>query len=52
MFVKIEIKRTVFNEEYHADITLSPENTKYIASDNLDELMNTVKQRVLEFNNE
>ena len=51
MKIRIVIEYQAFNYEYNADIQLSPDNIIGLASDDLGELLNTIKMRVLEFNN-
>lgn len=51
MKININIQFSEFNDAYLADIALAHDNIQSIASDNLNELMNIIKNRVLEFKN-
>lgn len=47
--MKIEIRYETFNNEFHADIETSPGKHKYIASENLEELLDWINKIVWNF---
>lgn len=49
--MKIEIKYEKFNNEFQADIEVSPDNVKYIASDNVKTLFDEIYEIVWNFKN-
>lgn len=46
--IRIIIRRELFNDEYHADIVLSHNDIQYLASDDLETLLDEIKLTILE----
>lgn len=49
--MKIEIRYEKFNNEFHADVEISPDCIKYVASDNIKDLFDELYEIAWNFKN-